>query len=188
MQSKRCKCVKYGRGWGGEGDEGSFERERRWQVESYPVRSQAGTILLQSLTTSLCCSLDKCKIGSRVKSYISSSIHIYWLQSTHDACSAVIWLIKRGLCIHSITNSRLLASALRCIDGIPYQEEFCLLHWGHCDVIVIMRSEGGIVIWHLWQIQTQRHGIFVRTGNTTRLLSFIVSLNIVITSQDKHDE
>lgn len=136
----------------------------------------------------LCCSLDKCKIGSRVKSYISSSIHIYWLQSTHDACSAVIWLIKRGLCIHSITNSRLLASTLRCIDGIPYQEEFVFaaLRPLWCDR---HNAEwGGIVIWHLWQIQTQRHGIFVRTGNTTRLLSFIVSLNIVITSQDKHDE
>ena len=45
---------------------------------------------------------------------------------------------------------------------------------------------GGIVIWHLRQMQTQRHGIFVRTRNTTRLLNFIVSLNIVITSQDKH--
>ena len=50
-----------------------------------------------------------------------------------------------------------------------------------------MRSRGGgIVIWHLRQMQTQRHGIFVRTRNTTRLLNFIVSLNIVITSQDKH--
>ena len=48
-----------------------------------------------------------------------------------------------------------------------------------------MQEGGGIVIWHLRQMQTQRHGIFVRTRNTTRLLNFIVSLNIVITSLDK---
>lgn len=111
------------------GMRGSFEREgdgklrvilgaaRRGQ-SSYSHSPQS------SPPSDLCCSLDKYKIGSGVKSYISSSIPIYWLQSSHGACSAVIWLIRRGLCIHSITDSRLLASILRCIDGIPYQEEF----------------------------------------------------------------
>ena len=55
------------------------------------------------LTSNLCCSLAKYKMGLGVKGYyiLLSSIHIDCLQSSHGARSAVIWLFRRSMHSHS---------------------------------------------------------------------------------------
>ena len=110
---------------------------------------------------------------------------------SHHTVHAVQWFDKSEE-VYAFTASQIpdcLPLFCDVLMAFLTRRSLCLLHWGPlwCDHHNADWG-GGIVIWHLWQIQTQRHGIFVETRNTTRLLRFIVSLNIVITSQDKHDD
>ena len=101
MQSKRCKCVKYGGDWGAGGDE-ELIWDGKLRVILCAARRGQSSYSHSPQHSHLCCSLDKYKMGLGVKSYILlSSIHIDCLQSSHGACSAVIWLFKRSMHSHS---------------------------------------------------------------------------------------
>ena len=133
MQSKRCKCVKYGRDWGAGGDEGLIWDGKLRVILCAVGRGQSSySHSPPVLTSHLCCSLAKYKMGLEVKSCILL-IHSHRLPAVITWCLQCSELIIQERYAFSFSASKhiLLCDVLM---TFLTRRSFCLLALSpHCD-------------------------------------------------------